>query len=57
MDTWINGYTQPIVDTTQDIYNTSGKVIDGSTVLSFTRKRISNDPRVSTNLKKCAASI
>lgn len=42
MDTWIKGYLQPELDH-QDIYNTSGKIVDGVTVLSFTRKRISND--------------
>lgn len=44
MDTWIYSYLQPELDR-QDIYNTSGKIIDGVTVLSFTRKRISDDPK------------
>lgn len=44
MDTWINDYNAPLVDT-QSIYNTSGKIIDGATILSFVRKRITNDPK------------
>lgn len=45
MDTWISGYTQPFLDGSQDIYNTNGKLQDGVTTLSFTRKRVSNDER------------
>ncbi|XP_063905310.1 uncharacterized protein LOC135124283 isoform X2 [Zophobas morio] len=45
MDTWITGYTQPFLDSSQGIYNTAGRIVDGITTLSFTRKRISNDPK------------
>ncbi|XP_030757105.1 uncharacterized protein LOC115882976 isoform X4 [Sitophilus oryzae] len=45
MDTWISGYTQPFLDSNQNIYNTSGRIENGVTTLSFTRKRITNDPR------------
>lgn len=45
MDTWISGYTQPLLDASQDIYNMSGKLADGVTTLSFTRKRITNDDK------------
>lgn len=48
MDTWITGYTQPLLDASQDIYNTNGRLQDGVTTLSFTRKRISNDEKVHT---------
>jgi hypothetical protein len=47
MDTWIGGYTSPLLDTSQDIYNTSGRIQDGVTTLSFTRKRLSSDLKVS----------
>lgn len=43
MDTWINGYSPPKVDDRQDIYNTSGSIQNGVTILEFTRKRLSND--------------
>lgn len=46
MDTWISGYTQPLLDASQDIYNTNGKLEDGVTKLSFTRKRATNDDKV-----------
>ncbi|KAB0804717.1 hypothetical protein PPYR_01687 [Photinus pyralis] len=45
MDVWLNGYTQPLLDSSQGIYNTSGRIVDGVTVLSFVRKRISKDPK------------
>lgn len=44
MDTWINGYNTPLVDD-QSIYNTTGKIADGVTTLSFVRKRNTNDER------------
>lgn len=43
MDAWINGYGMPKLDDSQDIYNTSAKLQDGVTTISFTRKRISKD--------------
>lgn len=43
MDTWINGYSPPRLDDRQDIYNISGSIRDGVTILEFTRKRESND--------------
>jgi hypothetical protein len=45
MDTWINGYVLPLLDSSQGIYNANGHIVDGITTLSFTRKRISNDPK------------
>jgi hypothetical protein len=47
MDTWIGGYTSPLLDTSQDIYNMSGRIVDGVTTLGFTRKRLSSDSKVS----------
>lgn len=47
MDTWIGGYTSPLLDASQDIYNMSGRIQDGVTTLSFTRKRLSSDSKVS----------
>jgi hypothetical protein len=46
MDTWIGGYTSPLLDTSQDIYNISGRIEDGVCTLSFTRKRLSSDSKV-----------
>lgn len=46
MDTWIGGYTSPLLDTSQDIYNMSGRIQDGVSTLSFTRKRLSSDSKV-----------
>lgn len=43
MDTWIIGYSPPKLDDRQDIYNASGSIRDGATILEFTRKRVSND--------------
>lgn len=45
MDTWITGYTSPLLDSSQEIYNAAGRIVDGITTLSFMRKRISNDPK------------
>lgn len=46
MDMFMNGYSRPIIDSpsnNQDIYNTSGRIIDGTTMLEFTRKRVTKD--------------
>lgn len=43
MDTWINGYSPPKLDDKQDIYNASGRIHNGATILEFTRKRTTND--------------
>uniref|UniRef100_A0A1B0CTC1 Putative drebrin n=1 Tax=Lutzomyia longipalpis TaxID=7200 RepID=A0A1B0CTC1_LUTLO len=46
MDMWIVGKQSPILDSPphrQDIYNTSGRIQNGVTILEFTRKRISDD--------------
>uniref|UniRef100_A0A182FFV1 DOMON domain-containing protein n=1 Tax=Anopheles albimanus TaxID=7167 RepID=A0A182FFV1_ANOAL len=43
MDTWINGYSAPKLDDRQDLYNASGAIQNGRTVLDFTRKRITGD--------------
>lgn len=51
MDTWIKDYNQPLLDNSQDIYNKSGRIENGVTTLSFTRKRITNDEKVRYNLK------
>lgn len=45
MDTWINGYSPPKLDDNQDIYNASGSIQNGVTILEFTRKRITDDPQ------------
>lgn len=42
-DMWAVGYTAPKLDASQDLSNTSGTADDGVTVLSFTRKRLTND--------------
>lgn len=47
MDTWINGYSAPRLDPTQNIYDISGKFENGVTTVSFTRKRNTNDVSVS----------
>lgn len=54
MDTWINGYTMPVVDTSQDLVNTTGSTVDGLTTLSFMRKRSTGDSKVNvyTNGKR-----
>ncbi|CAO1346058.1 unnamed protein product [Diamesa serratosioi] len=43
MDTWISGYSAPLLDESQGIYNASGSINNGVTVLDFTRKRLSED--------------
>lgn len=43
MDTWVIGYSPPKLDDRQDIYDASGSIRNGSTILEFTRKRISTD--------------
>ncbi len=50
MDTWINGYSSPLLDNSQDIYNASGRINDGVTTLTFSRKRTSSDTKVGTYL-------
>lgn len=49
MDTWINGYSPPSLDISQDIYDVTGNTNDGVTTLAFTRKRATNDARVMKN--------
>jgi DOMON domain len=39
MDTWISGYSAPLLDESQDISAISGSITNGVTVLEFTRKR------------------
>lgn len=39
MDTWITGYSAPLLDEHQDIEKSSGSFSDGVTTLDFTRKR------------------
>ncbi|XP_048508918.1 uncharacterized protein LOC105690351 isoform X2 [Athalia rosae] len=43
MDTWINGYQPPMLDSSQDVGNTSGSIQDGFTTLNFSRKRVTKD--------------
>ncbi|XP_078043273.1 DOMON-like domain-containing protein nahoda isoform X2 [Augochlora pura] len=43
MDTWISGYNAPLLDPSQDIYNTGGSKADGVTTLRFSRKRVTKD--------------
>lgn len=43
MDTWVLGYAPPKLDDRQDIYNASGRIEKGVTILEFNRKRVSND--------------
>lgn len=45
MDTWISGYTQPLLDASQNIFNMSGRIVDGVTTLFFSRKRNTHDPK------------
>ncbi|KAI5708161.1 hypothetical protein M8J77_017190 [Diaphorina citri] len=45
MDTWIGGYTSPLLDISQDVTNASGSTVDGITTLSFQRKRITQDSK------------
>lgn len=46
MDTWINGYTAPLLDASQDLSNITGNTADGLTTLSFMRKRSTGDTKV-----------
>jgi hypothetical protein len=46
MDTWINGYTNPLLDPSQDLSNITGNTAEGLTTLSFMRKRSTGDPKV-----------
>lgn len=43
MDTWISGYSAPLLDASQDISAITGSIVNGVTSLDFTRKRVSND--------------
>lgn len=45
MDTWIGGYTSPLLDISQDVTNATGSTVDGITTLSFSRKRITQDSK------------
>lgn len=56
MDTWINGYTAPQLDSSQDLSNITGNTVDGLTTLSFMRKRSTGDTKVS-NRKKTSSLV
>src|SRR5690349_885272 len=43
MDTWIQGYSAPLLDESQDVTGISGSINNGVTILDFTRKRFNND--------------
>lgn len=45
MDTWISGYSLPLLDPSQDIYNISGNIENGVTTLMFSRKRATKDTK------------
>jgi len=45
MDTWINGYTAPLLDASQDLSNITGNTAEGLTTLSFMRKRSTGDTK------------
>ena len=45
MDTWINGYSAPLLDDKQNVYNESGSFLDGVTTLEFVRKRVTGDDK------------
>nr|ARK19817.1 monooxygenase DBH-like protein [Ampulex compressa] len=45
MDTWISGYNAPLLDPSQDIFNTSCRIENGVTTLKFSRKRQTKDSR------------
>lgn len=45
MDTWMSGYNAPLLDSSQDIYNASGKIENGMTTLIFSRKRATKDSK------------
>lgn len=41
----MSGYNAPLLDPSQDIYNSSGRIENGATTLRFSRKRITKDNR------------
>lgn len=43
MDTWIQGYSAPLLDESQDVSAISGSINNGVTILDFTRKRFTDD--------------
>lgn len=43
MDTWISGYSAPLLDESQDISAITGSSNNGVTILDFTRKRTTSD--------------
>lgn len=43
MDTWITGYSAPLLDDSQDVSASSGSSNNGVTILDFTRKRANED--------------
>ena len=43
MDTWITGYSAPLLDESQDVSAVSGSSNNGVTILDFTRKRFNSD--------------
>lgn len=43
MDTFIRGYNAPLLDSSQDVYNISGRIENGVTTLKFSRKRETKD--------------
>lgn len=45
MDMWINGYSAPLLDDKQSIYNETGSSINGVTTLEFVRKRTTGDDK------------
>lgn len=45
MDTFINGYSAPLLDDKQNVYNESGSFADGVTTLDFVRKRVTGDDK------------
>lgn len=45
MDTWINGYSAPLLDDKQNIHSETGSTINGVTTLEFTRKRVTGDDK------------
>lgn len=42
-DGWATGYASPLMDSRQGIRNVSGKIVNGTSSISFQRKRISGD--------------
>lgn len=43
MDIWISGYSEQLLDASQDISAISGSINNGVTILDFTRKRFNED--------------